>query len=344
MARYKSKKQKLAQSTKLYQKVRRATAREFKKRKIEISKEELTTFIREKVYPDFKGLNPRDVKVKDIRDFVGQQIEGKEESNFYNPLLLPIIEISGLGEANLLGIDWWSANDYVQEELTASTTPLNLRFEFNAGNEFGSTGIVELLGFDYVASGLQGIIESIRSAVDDKSGPVWNARVLVRKDFKDDGKADSYFLQFYLTIDDVEVPVTETIEEVTFEIQVPELTLAERRKKRAEFVKKKKDIAKQRKKLQREKEMRVRKRPTKKEEPKEKERPKKEESKEVTENDLKRQENIDKLFERQEKLLAEAKQDFRDKILNKKEYLERVKAIENQINLALSKFSQGGQV
>ena len=54
--------------------------------------------------------------------------------------------------------------------------------------------------------------------------------------------------------------------------------------------------------------------------------------------------NIDKLFERQEKLLAEAKQDFRDKILNKKEYLERVKAIENQINLALSKFSQGGQV
>ena len=122
------------------------------------------------------------------------------------------------------------------------------------------------------------------------------------------------------------------------------MTLAERRKKRAEFVKKKKDIAKQRKKLQREKEMRVRKRPTKKEEPKEKERPKKEEPKEVTENDLKRQENIDKLFERQEKLLAEAKQDFRDKILNKKEYLERVKAIENQINLALSKFSQGGQV
>lgn len=166
----------------------------------------------------------------------------------------------------------------------------------------------------------------------------------MRKGFEDNGKADSYFLQFYLTIDDVEVPVTETIEEVSFEIQVPELTLAERRKKRAEFVKKKKDIQKQRKKLQREKEMRVRKRPSKKEEAKAKERPKKEAPKEVTETDLKRQENIDKLFERQEKLLAEAKQDFKDKILTKKEYLERVKAIENQINLALSKFNQGGQV
>ena len=340
MARYKSKKQKLSQSTKLYQKVRRATAREFKKRKIEISKEDLTIFIKEKIYPDFKGLNPRDVKVKDIREFVGQQLEGKEESNFYNPLLLPIIEVSGLGEANLLGIDWWLANDYVQEELTAATTPFNLRFEFNGG----STGIVELLSFDYVASGLQGIIESIREAVSDKSGPIWNARVLVRKGFKDDGKADSYFLQFYLTIDDVEVPVTETIEEVTFEIQVPELTLAERRKRRAEFVKKKKDIQKQRKKLQKEKEMRVRKRPSKKEEAKAKERPKKEVPTEITENDLKRQENIDKLFERQEKLLAEAKQDFKDKILTKKEYLERVKAIENQINLALSKFNQGGEV
>jgi hypothetical protein len=344
MARYKTKKQKLSQSTKLYQKVRRATAREFKKRKIEISNEELTEFIKEKVYPDFKGLNPREVKVKDIREFVGQQIEGKEESNFYNPLLLSIIEVSGLGEANLLGIDWWSANDYVQEELTAATTPFNLRFEFNAGITFGTTGIIELIGFDYVASGLQGIIENIREDVDDKSGPVWNARVLVRKGFKDDGKADSYFLQFFLTIDEVEIPVTETIEEVTFEIKVPQLTLAERRKKRSEFVKKKKDIQKQRKQLEREKKMRTRPRPSKKEEAKEKEKPKKEAPKEVTETDLKRQENIDKLFERQEKLLAEARQDFKDKIFTKKEYMERVKAIENQINLALSKFGEGGKV
>jgi hypothetical protein len=344
MARYKSKKQKLSQSTKLYQKVRRATAREFKKRKIEMSNEELTEFVREKVYPDFKGLNPRDVKVKDIREFVGQQIEGKEESNFYNPLLLSIIDASGLGEANLLGIDWWLANDYVLEELTAATSPFNLRFEFNGGVEFGSTGIVELIGFDYVASGLQGIIESIRDAVQDKSGPVWNARVLVRKGFKDDGKADSYFLQFYLTIDEVEVPVTETIEEVTFEMQVPELTLAERRKKRAEFVKKKKDIAKQRKQLQREKKMRSRPRPSKKEEAEPKEKPKKVEAKEVTENDLKRQDNIDKLFERQEKRLAELKQDFKDKVFTKKEYLERIKSIEEQTNIALSKFGEGGKV
>lgn len=344
MARYKTKKQKLSQSTKLYQKVRRATAREFKKRKIEITNQELTLFIKEKVYPDFKGLNSREVKVKDIREFVGEQIEGKEESNFYNPLLLSIIELSGLGEANLLGIDWWSANDYVQEELTAATTPFNLRFEFNGGIGFGSTGIIELLGFDYVASGLQGIIENIREDVDDKSGPVWNARVLVRKGFKDDGKADSYFLQFYLTIDEVEVPVTETIEEVTFEIQVPQLTLAERRKKRAEFIKKKKDIGRQRKQLEREKKMRTRPRPAKKEEAKEKEKPKKEAPKEVTENDLKRQDNIDKLFERQEKRLAEVKQDFKDKIFTKKEYLERIKSIEEQTNIALSKFGQGGTV
>lgn len=162
----------------------------------------------------------------------------------------------------MLGIDWWSANDYVQEELTAATTPFNLRFEFNGGIGFGSTGIIELLGFDYVASGLQGIIENIREDVNDKSGPVWNARVLVRKGFKDDGKADSYFLQFYLTIDEVEVPVTETIEEVTFEIQVPQLTLAERRKKRAEFIKKKKDIGRQRNNLNVRK-MRTRPRPAK---------------------------------------------------------------------------------
>ena len=232
----------------------------------------------------------------------------------------------------MLGIDWWLANDYVQEELKAATTPLNLRFEFNAGIEFGTTGIVELIGFDYVASGLQGIIENIRESVDDKSGPVWNARVLVRKGFKDDGKADSYFLQFYLTIDEVEIQVTETIEEVTFEIQVPQLTLAERRKKRSEFVKKKKDIQKQRKQLEREKKMRTRPRPSKKEEPKEKEKPKKEAPKEVTENDLKRQENIDKLFERQEKRLAEVKQDFKDKILTKKFLFSSTKESKRRLN------------
>ena len=50
------------------------------------------------------------------------------------------------------------------------------------------------------------------------------------------------------------------------------------------------------------------------------------------------------MFERQEKRLAEVKQDFKDKILTKKEYLERVNAIENQTNLALGKFGEGGKV
>jgi hypothetical protein len=75
-----------------------------------------------------------------------------------------------------------------------------------------------------------------------------------------------------------------------------------------------------------------------------KEKPKKEEPKEVTSNDLKRQDNIDKLFERQEKRLAELKQDFKDEIFTKEEYLERIKSIEEQTNLALSKFGEGGKV
>ena len=112
----------------------------------------------------------------------------------------------------------------------------------------------------------------------------------------------------------------------------------------SEFVKKKKDIQKQRKQLEREKKMRTRPRPAKKEEAKEKEKPKKEEPKEVTSNDLKRQDNIDKLFERQEKRLAELKQDFKDEIFTKEEYLERIKSIEEQTNLALSKFGEGGKV
>ena len=83
---------------------------------------------------------------------------------------------------------------------------------------------------------------------------------------------------------------------------------------------------------------------TKKAEPKKAEEPKKEEPKEVTSNDLKRQDNIDKLFERQEKRLAELKQDFKDEIFTKEEYLERIKSIEEQTNLALSKFGEGGKV
>jgi hypothetical protein len=69
-----------------------------------------------------------------------------------------------------------------------------------------------------------------------------------------------------------------------------------------------------------------------------------EEPKEVTSNDLKRQDNIDKLFERQEKRLAEVKQDFKDEIFTKEEYLERIKSIEEQTNIALSKFGEGGKV
>lgn len=308
---------------KLFAKLLRASQKELKKNKLEYSDKQLKKFVRKIVLPVFRGLNPRDAKVKDIRELVKESITDST-TQFYNPLLIPVGEYTG--------IMWADLDDYLDVDLRAVVDNKPLRVEVNVG-EYGSTGVFNLQDYQYEATGINEIYEGIRELLENDSQPEYNGEVMVRKGFKDDGQTDSYILQFTLYINGEQVPPTETLDE-SVGIEIPKETQAQRRERLKNVIARKKELASQRRKKQKEKAMRQRERP------KEKEAPATEDKSEA----LKRQENVKYLMDEQRRLLAEARQDYKDGIYTKEEFKQRIKDIEAQINLALSKFKRGGEI
>jgi len=340
----KATRKKIARASRLYQKVRKTVSKELEKLEKPLKGKELTAFIKEKIYPEYKGLSIRDVKVADIRESVNRALTNTgviRVGDFINPLKIPITILSG--------IFWFDIDNFIDVDLTAETGGENLRFEVNAG-EYGSTGIIELSQYTYEASGLNEIIENVRDYIqaempDNESEPYWEGEAVVRPNMQDDGRPDSYFLQFTLYVGGVQIPPTQTFEEAQ-PLELAEETLEERRTRRREIVKRRKELAKQKREKARKKAIRGRERPTVKVAPKKA--PEKE-VKEVTEPkepkfDKRRADNIQKALDRQERLLAESKSLFDSGILTKKEFLAERNKIITQTTAAIDKFKRGGKI
>jgi hypothetical protein len=314
---------KLRRASKLYQKVRKNTQKELERRGQPIKGKELTAFVRDKVYGEFKGLSPNEVRIADINDAVERAVTGTgilQTGEFFNPLAIP--------ETLISGIFWFDIDNFIEVDLTAETGGKNLRLEVNAG-EYGSTGIIELSEYTYEGSGLAEIIEQVREFVEDDSEPYWEGEARVRPRLKDDGNPDSYFLQFTLYVNGTQVAPSATFEEPA-PIGKIEETIEERRKKRREIVKRRKELAKQKREKAKKKEAKMRKRPTKKE-------PAKAEAPE-------RAKNVQEALDRQERLLKDSKDLFDAGILTKKEFIAERKAIIEQTNKAIEKFKRGGEI
>jgi hypothetical protein len=314
---------KLRRASKLYQKVRKNTQKELERRGQPLKGKELTSFVRDKVYGEFKGLSPNEVRIADINDAVERAVTGTgilQTGEFFNPLAIP--------ETLISGIFWFDIDNFIEVDLTAETGGKNLRLEVNAG-EYGSTGIIELSEYTYEGSGLAEIIEQVREFVEDDSEPYWEGEARVRPRLKDDGNPDSYFLQFTLYVNGTQVAPSATFEEPA-PIGKIEETIEERRKKRREIVKRRKELAKQKREKAKKKEAKMRKRPTKKE-------PAKAEAPE-------RAKNVQEALDRQERLLKDSKDLFDAGILTKKEFIAERKAIIEQTNKAIEKFKRGGEI
>jgi hypothetical protein len=308
---------------KLYEKLVRATKRELKKQKVDKDDKQLNEFVKTIVLPVFRGLNPRDVRVKDIRELVADSLV-TTTTQWYNPLFIPVGDITG--------IMWADLDDYLDVDLRAVVDNQPLRIEINAG-EYGSTGIFNLQDYQYEATQVNEIYEGIREVIDNDSNAEWNGRVMVRKGFTDDGNPDSYFLQLVLSANGAEIPPTETLEE-SIGIELPKETQEQRRARLKDIIARKKELASIRRKKLKEKTMRQRERPKKKEAP----------ATEVLSEALQRQENIKEIMATQEKLLEKADAYFEKGIYDAQELKARIKEITDQTNLALSKFKRGGEI
>jgi len=308
---------------KLLQKLTRATKRELKKQKQYVDDKQVDEYVKTIVLPVFRGLNPRDVLVKQIREFVVESLTSTQPSQYYNPLFIPVGDITG--------IMWADLDDYLDVDLRAIVDK-PLRVEINAG-VYGSTGIFNLQDYQYEATQVNEIYEGIRDVIDNDSNAEWNGRVMVRKGFTDDGNADSYFLQFVLTAGGQEIPPVETLDE-SIGFEIPKETQEQRRARLKDVIARKKQLASERRKKQKEKSMRLRERPKTKEAP----------ATEKKSEALQRQENIKEIMANQDKLIDKAEKLFDKGVYDKKELKARIKEITTQTNLALNKFKRGGEI
>ena len=310
-------------ATKLLEKITRATKRELKKLKLDYPEKQINQFVRTIVLPVFRGMNPRDVKVKDIRELVRESV-GRNDSEWYNPLFIP--------QGDITGIMWADLDDYLSIDLKSVVGDKPLRVEVNVG-QYGATGVFNIQNYQYEANQVNEIYDGIRELIENDSEPEYNGSVVVRKGRKDDGFADSYILQFTLYVNGEQVPPTATLDE-SVGIEIPKETLQQRRERLKLVIQRKNELAKLQRKKQKEKGMRQRGRPKTKEAP----------ATEDKSEALTRQQNVISVLANQKELLAEAKQDYKDGIFDKEEYKQARKDIEAQTNLALSKFKRGGEI
>lgn len=354
-----NKRHKLRQAALKYHKVRKAVVNRLDVINADLTKEERRNLIHT-IYVSQKEKSLKKILIRDIKKYVddlyavGEGKKKKPELEYYNPLKISLPELTG--------INWWELDEFISTTLVALVTPLNLRYEVNAGNEYGSTAIMSLLmpngsmRYNYTISGVEQIIEKLREGIENKSGPEWVGEPMLRPGFKDDGQADSYFIQFYL-VDSMGEPYPTTTSYEAAEFELPEPSPDQIKKRRKQVISREEELEKVRKELAAQKEKRKRKRPDQKEkiEPK-KPAPTPEEPKGGKQKKVKppapekesaaekRAKNVERILDIQKAELKDLEMLFRDGLLTKKEFLEERRAIMAQTSSALDKFEKGGKL
>jgi hypothetical protein len=91
-------------------------------------------------------------------------------------------------------IEWFEIDEFLQRRL-----PDCIYVKVNA--RFGSTKIFNTRNYNYYFNGVQQITENIRKEVGNESGSAfYSGRQMLRPKMKNDGKADSYYLDLVLYI------------------------------------------------------------------------------------------------------------------------------------------------
>lgn len=145
-------------------------------------------YIKEKIYPQFKGNASSRVSVKDIRkEIVGvlDTIVPKEgcDVNFISPSIV----------AN---VGWFELDDFIRDVL-----PSCIYISIDAG-DFGKTKIFNTLNYNYTKNGVKKIVDNIRDFVNNDSGVdvTFTGEKRLRKGKTNDGTPENYYIEFILVV------------------------------------------------------------------------------------------------------------------------------------------------
>jgi hypothetical protein len=145
-------------------------------------------YIKEKIYPQFKGNAPSRVSVKNIRkEVIGvlDTIVPKEgcDVNFISPSIV----------AN---VGWFELDDFIRDVL-----PACIYISIDAG-DFGKTKIFNTLNYNYTKNGVKKIVDNIRDFVNNDSGVdvTFTGEKRLRKGKTNDGTPENYYIEFILVV------------------------------------------------------------------------------------------------------------------------------------------------
>lgn len=334
-----------------YAKSVKVTRKELAKAGLEMSYNKARKFTSQFVYSRFKDIPPSKVKASEISEVAKEAIQSGLSAALAQPILKAIsfIDPRAINEIDLSDIMYWDINDYLtgaadyniyqSRALKGANLGKNLRFEVIAAPD-DRTGELTLLEYDGVISGVNAMIERVRSEVNNQSGPFFMGSVGKRSGFTDPSDPEGYILQFILYVDDQ--PVVNPDETVTM---LPQHTMSpeeyeQYKRQLATKINRQDEIDERNAEIARSKARKTAKRPTKKKKVKEPEpmpEPVKKEKKT-------RADRVVALNEQKIKELEMLRKDLDDKIITKKEYKADRERIIRNFEVALNKFKLGGKI
>jgi hypothetical protein len=143
-------------------------------------------YIKEKIYPQFKGTHPSKVGIKAIRT----QIDGVLETIIPQEGCDPNV-ISPSVYADVM---WFDLDEFIRDVLPKC---IYIRVDFDS---IGKTRIFNTLNYDYNKSGVRIKIDKLRDEIGNSSNASFVGVKKLKPNKANDGTPENYFIDFILTI------------------------------------------------------------------------------------------------------------------------------------------------
>jgi len=157
-------------------------------KKQQLGIEKRRQIVKEQLYPFFKG--KQKLSIREIRSYAKKIITNLPPSEICNPLYL--------SEAYLGDVEYYEIDNHIRTIL-----PDCLDVRINAGT-LGKTKIFNTSSYSYYSDGVRKIVEAIRDhmASNDSGEAFFNGVVKLKYKKPNNGKAENYFVDYVLYIND----------------------------------------------------------------------------------------------------------------------------------------------
>jgi hypothetical protein len=144
--------------------------------------------IKQVLLPSLSTTPKSKLRVKQLKSLIITEVSKQP------PRQANLCNLNYISPAQYVDVPWYEIDEFLQRRL-----PDCIYVRVSAG-KFGQTKIFNTRNYNYYNNGVQQITENIRKEVNNMSGAFYSGYQLLRPRKKNDGQADSYFLDMILFI------------------------------------------------------------------------------------------------------------------------------------------------